>query len=129
MAGAFRFELKTTVLETGVLPIETTRLFWLWRDLNARPQASETCALDPSELQSRKNWSERRDSNPQQPVWKTGTQPFEFRSQFDLGLGIWDCGLKKTNPKSAIRNPKSKCIGEDLNFQKLKSHSFTDCLP
>jgi hypothetical protein len=26
LAGAFRFELKTPVLETGVLPIETTRL-------------------------------------------------------------------------------------------------------
>lgn len=26
LAGAFRFELKTSVLETGVLPIETTRL-------------------------------------------------------------------------------------------------------
>ena len=25
-------------------------------------------------------WSERRESNPQLPVWKTGTQPFEFRS-------------------------------------------------
>ena len=26
MAGVLRFELKTSVLETGVLPIETTRL-------------------------------------------------------------------------------------------------------
>jgi hypothetical protein len=26
MAGAFRFELKTSVLETDILPIETTRL-------------------------------------------------------------------------------------------------------
>ena len=25
LAGAFRFELKTSVLETGILPIETTR--------------------------------------------------------------------------------------------------------
>jgi hypothetical protein len=55
LAGALRFELKTSVLETGVLPIETTRL----------------C----------KYWSERRESNPQQTVWKTATQPFEFRSQ------------------------------------------------
>ncbi len=27
LAGAFRFELKTSVLETGILPIETTRPF------------------------------------------------------------------------------------------------------
>ncbi len=26
LTGAFRFELKTPVLETGILPIETTRL-------------------------------------------------------------------------------------------------------
>jgi hypothetical protein len=26
LAGAFRFELKTSVLETDILPIETTRL-------------------------------------------------------------------------------------------------------
>ena len=54
LAGAFRFELKTSVLETDVLPVETTRL---------------------------KIWSERRDLNPQHSVWKTATQPFEFRSQ------------------------------------------------
>ena len=56
LAGAFRFELKISVLETDVLPVETTRL-------------------------CEKIWSERRDLNPQHSVWKTATQPFEFRSQ------------------------------------------------
>ena len=53
LAGALRFERRISVLETDVLPVKTTRP---------------------------KNWSERRESNPQHPVWKTGTQPFEFRS-------------------------------------------------
>lgn len=30
LAGAFRFELKTPVLETGIFPVETTRLFRFW---------------------------------------------------------------------------------------------------
>ena len=44
---------------------------WLWRGSNARPQVSETCALlfRLSYKAVKKNWSERRDSNPQQPVW------------------------------------------------------------
>ncbi len=45
-------------------------------------------------------WSERRGSNPQHPVWKTGTQPFEFRSQ------NW-------------------CTGEDSNFRSTE-RAFTD---
>jgi hypothetical protein len=56
----------------------------------------------------KKKWSERRDSNPQQPVWKTGTQPFEFRS---LKIKIGASG--KTRTFAATRT----------------SDSFTDCLP
>jgi hypothetical protein len=79
LAGAFRFELKTSVLETGILPIETTRpdRFWIL-DLKTK-----------SQIANRKFWSERRESNPQHSVWKTDTQPFEFRSH-DLGLWIAD---------------------------------------
>jgi hypothetical protein len=55
LAGTLRFELRTSVLETDVLPIKTTRL--------------------------QKFWSERRESNPLYPVWKTGTLPLEFRSR------------------------------------------------
>lgn len=86
-------------------------------------------SLVPSELQSRENWSERRESNPQHPVWKTGTQPFEFRSHFDLGLVISDLGLKQ---KSAIRNPQSEIEmvhRERFELSERERDSFTDCLP
>ncbi len=97
MAGAFRFELKTSVLETGILPIETTRLKVckaLTRLERVTSSFGNLRSLIPSELQSRKNWSERRDLNPQLSVWKTATQPFEFRSHLDLGFGNSDLGLK-----------------------------------
>lgn len=70
LAGALRFELRTSVLETGILPIETMRLFEFF---------IADFGLKKSQIVN--IWSERRESNPQHSVWKTDTQPFEFRSQ------------------------------------------------
>ncbi len=58
-------------------------------------------------LRACKTWSERRESNPQHPVWKTGTQPFEFRS------------LEKRNLHREGFEPS----------QRRKRDSFTDCQP
>lgn len=74
MTGTFGFEPKITVLETVGFPINSMFLK-----------------------------SKRRESNPQHLVWKTSTQPFEFRLQ--------------NNPKSKITNPKSECVEKDLNLQ------------
>ena len=80
MAGALRFELRTSVLETDILPIETIRPFdFRLGILDLRPNRNH-------KSQIANIWSERRESNPQHSVWKTDTQPFEFRSQFDFGF-------------------------------------------
>jgi hypothetical protein len=87
LAGAPRFEQGTPVLETGILPVKLHALeildfrFWIldWIRKIFKFYFPYPIANRKSKIANVE--SERRESNPQHPVWKTGTQPFEFRSR------------------------------------------------
>lgn len=123
LAGAPRFERRTSVLETDVLPIKTKRLkVWrLWRDLNAGPRVSETCAFDPSELQSQKIGVD--DGNRTRSI-RFGRPALSLLSFAHILK--WDRGTYGGFDKFYIFLVHWERF--ELSERQLRS-SFTDCLP
>ena len=75
-------------------------------------------------------WSQRRDSNPRQPVYKTGTLPLSYAGV--LWSGMQDSNLRPLAPKASAlpdcANPRG-AQGRIRTFTPKHSTLNATCLP
>ena len=100
-----RKRLLAAVFKTGALPIRLT----FQKILDRRFSISDSSSI-PKPKSQIQNRSKRRESNPQHLVWKTSTQPFEFRLQkiSNFKFQIPNSKFQISNSKSEIWNVESE---------------------
>ena len=123
MAGAFRFELKTTILETGILPIKLSACLNLrWRIWHLSVRKRIRFIIDKSEIPNPPSEIEVSDGNR--------TRSFRFGRPVLSLLSFAHIVVRDENIRihlqSEIRNPKSeiKMHRERFELSQRKPRQF-----
>ena len=79
-------EPTTSAWKAEVLPLNYTRIWWVWTESNRRHLELQSNAL-PTELQTHK-WRSRPGSNRRSPAWQAGMLTATPRDHLVAGAGL-----------------------------------------